>query len=402
MPPAPRPSPFAKAGKRIAERLGHAAGGALPFWERVTNGVAMAELWEEFTAGARATYRFYARDVEFSSFEQKPGLKRSLQIGRALFWAMLMKLSPSRRVFLLGALALMVVAVVASNNTVVMIPVAALLFLLALELSDRVTMKRDLEIARDIQRWLVPAAPPQIAGLDIAFATRPANTVSGDYYDAFLRPAAGGGAPHLLLVVADVAGKSVPAALLMATVQASLRTLAEQPAPLAELVRGLNRYTAEHSLGGARFTTAFLAELDPTTLEMIYINAGHNPPVLRRASGGIERLEAGGLPLGIRLDATYEQGRAALGRGDLLVVPTDGVADAENEQEEEYGEARLLDLFRQPPGATADGELKRIMSSVDAFVGPAHQHDDITLLLLLAQNPGQYPHSPVSRPGKGE
>ena len=161
---------------------------------------------------------------------------------------MLMKLSPARRVFLLIALFFAIVALTNSQVTIsssnhqhtflfhlpnnflaVLLAVAALLFLLALELADRVTMKRDLEIAREIQRWLVPESPPEIPGVEIAFVSRPANTVGGDYYDAFLRasPSSKPNSKRLLLVVADVAGKSVPAALLMATFQASLRTLAE-------------------------------------------------------------------------------------------------------------------------------------------------------------------------------
>ncbi|MFH1573734.1 MAG: SpoIIE family protein phosphatase, partial [Acidobacteriota bacterium] len=150
------------------------------------------------------------------------------------------------------------------------------LLVLGLELADRVTMKRDLEIAREIQGWLVPKTPPPVAGTDIAFVTLPANTVSGDYYDAFLRPAPPGqpATEHLLLVVADVAGKSVPAALLMATFHASLRTLAINAMPLEELVSSVNRYTCAHSLGGLRFTTAFLADLDTTTGILRYINAG--------------------------------------------------------------------------------------------------------------------------------
>jgi sigma-B regulation protein RsbU (phosphoserine phosphatase) len=239
-------------------------------------------------------------------------------------------------------------------------------------------MKRDLEIARDIQRWLVPSTPPSLPGIDIAFATRPANTVSGDYYDAFPRPG-----ERLMLAVADVAGKSVPAALLMATIQASLRTLAAERATLLELVAGLNRYASAHSLAGARFTTAFLAELDLATLDLTYVNAGHVPPVLLRASGGFERLEDGGLPLGIRAEASYDSGRVRLERGDLLAILTDGVTEAENENAEEYGEERLLGLFRRPAQASAAAELKEIMSAVDAFVGTARQHDDITALVLL-------------------
>jgi len=145
----------------------------------------------------------------------------------------------------------------------------------------------------------------------------------------------------------------------------------------------LNRYASAHSLAGARFTTAFLAELDLATLELAYVNAGHVPPVLLRASGRIERLEDGGLPLGIRAEASYDSGQVKLERGDLLAILTDGVTEAENERGEEYGEERLLALFQRPAQASAAAELKEIMSAVDAFVGAARQHDDITALVLL-------------------
>src|SRR4029077_665875 len=126
-----------------------------------------------------------------------------------------------------------------------------------------------------------------VAGIDIAFATLPQNTVAGDYYDAFLRtvPVQGSGRQPLLVGVADVAGKSVPAALLMATFQASLHALTATSATLDEIVMGLDRYCRAHSLDGRRFTTPFLAETDIETHEMLYVNAGHNAPILRRASG---------------------------------------------------------------------------------------------------------------------
>ncbi len=364
---------------KVVDRVGSTAGRVGGFWTRVTEGLAAEDLWAQFTSGARASYDLYAAELDWSRFEGHHGPKRTVAIARALFWAMLLKLSPPRRLFLLIVLALPpLAAVITQTDAMLLLLPAGLMILLALELADRVTMKRDLEIARDIQRWLVPSTPPSLPGIDIAFATRPANTVSGDYYDAFPRPG-----DRLMLAVADVAGKSVPAALLMATIQASLRTLAEERATLLELVKGLNRYASAHSLAGARFTTAFLAELDLTTLELAYVNAGHVPPVLLRASGGFERLEDGGLPLGIRAEATYDSGRVQLERGDLLAILTDGVTEAENESGEEYGEERLLELFRRPAQASADAELKEIMSAVDAFVGTARQHDDITALVLL-------------------
>jgi sigma-B regulation protein RsbU (phosphoserine phosphatase) len=257
-----------------------------------------------------------------------------------------------------------------------------MLILLALELADRVTMKRDLEIAREIQSWLMPAAPPSVPGVEIAFTTRPANTVAGDYYDAFFRPLEG--RERLLLVVADVAGKSVPAALLMATLQASLRTLAALPGSLLELTARLNQYACAQNLGGRRFTTAFLAELEPETGRLSYVNAGHNWPVLRRASGTTERLETGGLPLGIMAAAPYQSGSTRLSAGDLLLIFTDGLVEAEDEREQEYGEERMLSILASTGGGTAHEVLKRMMTSVDGFVGYTRQHDDITCMVVRA------------------
>ncbi len=372
-------SPWAGRVERLGRALAGAATHAGTFWQRVSDGMAVNQLWGEFRAEARFSYDFYAKDVDWASLERHRGWRRKLHVARALAWALLLKLSPSRRVFLLLTLAFVAIDFLDRHgDTGVLIAAAALVLLLALELADRVTMKRDLEIAREIQRWLVPAAPPEVAGIDLAFTTRPANTVSGDYYDAI--PRAGG---RLLLVVADVAGKSIPAALLMATIQASLRTLAESPAPLGELALGLNRYACAHSQGGLRFTTAFLGELEPASGALRYINAGHNPPVLRRAVGGMERLEAGGLPFGVMASARYEQGATVAAPGDLLVVFTDGVVEAEDERQEEFGEPRLLTLVAAMRPASAAEALKEVMVAVDAFVGHTRQHDDITALVML-------------------
>jgi sigma-B regulation protein RsbU (phosphoserine phosphatase) len=186
----------------------------------------------------------------------------------------------------------------------------------------------------------------------------------------------------LLLVVADVAGKSVPAALLMATFQASLRALATVPSSLPELVAGLNRYACAHSLGGRRFTTAFFAELDPTARALTYIGAGHNAPILRRASGRLERLESSTLPLGIDPAALCGCATTALAPGDLLVIFTDGMVEAVNQKGEEFGESRLLAEVQAAAQASAEQTLQALMARVDAFVGTARQHDDITCLVL--------------------
>jgi phosphoserine phosphatase RsbU/P len=368
------------------------------FWQRVTEGLEIQALWGQFTAEARSSYSLYVREVDWDALAHEKGLRRFFKIMRALFWAMLMKLSPARRVFLLIALALSLHAIfttrivinqdkvpvsIPGNSGEMLVAVAALVFLLALELADRVTMKRDLEIAREIQHWLVPDKPPQVPGAEIAFTSRPANTVGGDYYDAFLLDGAGT-APgkRLLMVVADVAGKSVPAALLMATFQASLRSLATASVSLAELVAGMNRYACAHSLGGRRFTTAFFAELDAPARALTYISAGHNPPLVRRASGQLERLETGNLPLGIDRSTKYEEGSAALGPGDRLVIFTDGLIETQNAAEEEFGEQRLEQFLKAAPQESAEKTLKDLIAFVDAFAGHARQYDDLTCLIL--------------------
>jgi len=256
--------------------------------------------------------------------------------------------------------------------------------LLMLEVADRVVMKRDLEIAREIQRRLLPVNPPPVPGLEIAFATRPANTVAGDYYDVFARADAEIGEEKYLVVVADVAGKSIPAALLMATFQASLRTLSATPVSLGQLTERMNRYMCANSQSGLRFTTAFLGEYDPAERTLTYINAGHNPPILRRASGSIERLEAGGLPLGIEDNSSYQTGTVTLGNADWLVIFTDGVVEAVNQQNEEFGETRLITVIEGGATTSPSKLLSRVMVDLDFYVGTTPQHDDITCLLMKA------------------
>src|SRR5262252_7620159 len=218
------------------------------FWNRITEGLELSQLWSQFQAEARASYRLYSKDFKTRSPQVESGRKNYFHIAQDFAWALLEKLSPARRVTLLLAILLLIFG--GGNYTfkdssghieVIGMPLqfygGLLLFiLLMLEIADRVVMKRDLEIARDIQRWLLPSSAPAVPGVSIAFATRPANTVAGDYYDVFARPAADPNESRYLLSVADVAGKSIPAALLMATFQASLKTLSSAAASLPDLV----------------------------------------------------------------------------------------------------------------------------------------------------------------------
>ena len=363
------------------------------FWQRVTEGLELSQLWKQFSTDARASYRLYQRDFQARA-PQETRKHNFWHTAQEFAWAILEKLTPARRVLLLLGVVLLILPAGGFSYhgrtgevEIVQFDLrfygGALLFiLLMLEIADRVVMKRDLEIARDIQRWLLPTAPPQVPGLAIAFATRPANTVAGDYYDVFARPVTDSAEPRFLLAVADVAGKSIPAALLMATFQASFKTLSETSCSLADLVSAINHYACTNSQSGLRFTTAFLAEFDPGSRALTYINAGHNTPILRRSSGVIERLTDGGLPLGIQANAAYHSGHATLQPGDWLVIFTDGLVEAVNARDEDYGEPRLMNVLQAGVAAAPEELLRRMMSDLDAFVGTAPQHDDVTCLLV--------------------
>ena len=378
---AQRP-PNANLRKRLAQ-----------FWQRVSEGQEVRQLWSQLERDARSSYRLYSAGLEGRT-EGQGRFQHAWALVKSLFWAILEKLTPVRRVLLLAGLVLLFFfsAGFEYKNRAGHVEVFSFDFhvwggllivvVLLLELADRVVMKRDLEIAKDIQSWLLPGAPLQIPGYEIAYATKPANTVAGDYYDVILRPGATASEGRILFVIADVAGKSIPAAMLMATFQASLRTLCDTQSGLEQILASLNRYACTNSQGGARFTTAFFAELDPATGDIRYVNAGHNAPMLKRASGALERLEEGGLPLGIFPQTAYSSGTSRLGDADWLVVFTDGVVEALNSYGDEYGEARLTGVMDGALGVAPSEMLRRLLASLDAFAANTPQHDDMTALLL--------------------
>ena len=374
------PSPLPETPPRPSGRIHN-------FWQRISEGRRIDELWSQFTADARASYGFYIKEADSSQFESHRGLRRWYRISRALFWALMMKFSPARRILFLVAFVFLVLAIFRFNGGVngdytlyYFLATLLLILLLSLELADKVTMKRDLEIAREIQMWLLPSQPPEVAGADIAFSTRPQNSVAGDYYDAFYPIPEN--RERLMVAIADVAGKSVPAALLMATLQASLRTIAGEGSTLGDLVTRLNGYASAHSLDGLRFTTAVLGEYDPTSRRFTYVNAGHNSPVLRRADGELVHLDVGGLPLGITGSAAYETAGLNLGPGDALIFYTAGVVEAFNARGEEFGNPRWFETIRSLPKLSAKESLQFLMKPVDTFVGATRQSDDITCFVF--------------------
>ncbi|MGB9458765.1 MAG: PP2C family protein-serine/threonine phosphatase [Bryobacteraceae bacterium] len=357
------------------------------FWRRTSDGLNAGQLWAQFRRETRSSLNLYSAETGRNLSEEWSARKGHRRVLAAVAGAMYDRLTPVRRVLLLFALVLLVIpSVDRSAGSGVHISFHStfsaliLVGLLVLELADRVGLKRDLEIARDIQRMLLPEKPPVLPGLDIAFATQAANTVAGDYYDAFLRTNAADS--RLLVIVADVAGKGIPAGLLMAAVQTGFHTLAADPVPLVELAARLNRAMCERSGGGRHLITAFIAELDTSTRSLIWVNAGHNPPILRRSGGALERLEEGGLPLGAFPASRYQSGRTELRSGDALYIYTDGVIEALDESGAEYGEDRLARLVATLGTTGAAASLSRVFESVNQFASAVPQYDDITCLVL--------------------
>jgi phosphoserine phosphatase RsbU/P len=251
---------------------------------------------------------------------------------------------------------------------------------IASEVAQRERLNREVEIAREVQERLFPQKLPVIAGLDYAGHCRPALGVGGDYYDFLALPQG-----HLGVAIGDVSGKGIAAALMMASLQASLRGEATRaPENLAAAVANVNRLVYEASSSN-RYATFFYGQYDPATGSFDYVNAGHNPPMLFHAVNGqwaISRLEIGGTVVGLIETPSYQQGSVVLTAGDILVLYTDGISEAMNPADEEWGETCMMDAIKGCTGLSAEELLQRIFSAADRFVAGAKQHDDMTLVIL--------------------
>jgi len=248
------------------------------------------------------------------------------------------------------------------------------------EVAQRERMNREVEIAREVQERLFPQKLPVIAGLDYAGHFRPALGVGGDYYDFLALPKG-----NLGIAIGDVSGKGIAAALMMASLQASLRGEATRaPENLAAAVTNINRLVYEASASN-RYATFFYGQYDPAQGRFDYVNAGHNPPMVFHGDGenaSVTRLEAGGTVVGLVEGAHYEQGSVRLNPGDVLVAFTDGISEAMNLDDEEWGEDRLIEAVRKCGVSSAQQLMECIFEDATRFAGAAPQHDDMTLVVV--------------------
>jgi phosphoserine phosphatase RsbU/P len=348
---------------------------------------------ELFGQETNETVHFFTREVPLGDLKSRPWHQRYPLTGWRVFLAVAHRLAPWRRV--LFALAVPVVlfawlryfvSMVAQGLWVwafppifslqgwLLVSASSLLFLLVLELRDKLSLKGDLEIARQIQFGLLPFAPYVSADLHIETAMRPANTVGGDYFDLIDL-----GEDRLAVVIGDVAGKGMPAALLMALLQGSLRTLITAGLRGAEVVTKLNAHLCAN-IPSNRLVTFFYGELDRTTGVLDYVNAGHNPPFILRADGPSERLAPTAIALGILPDATFELFAAELEPGDRMLLYTDGITEAANSRDQEYGEERVEAWLRDHRGHDGSALIEGLIEDVVRFASPVRPRDDMTLM----------------------
>jgi sigma-B regulation protein RsbU (phosphoserine phosphatase) len=379
------------------------------FFSRYTHDLTADELGKLFTRETPEAYQFFARGINTAELEGLPWHQRTIKYAQGFFLAFTMRLSPARRLMYGVALGFAVIGLIDLSRGfgMIRVPIPIALFfinirvpgpifangtiwllsgfllmnlLVLLEVADRLSLKRDLEVAREIQNAMLPEGTWSGPGVEAFGLTKPANTVGGDFYDILPQPDG-----TVLVALGDVAGKASPAALLMALLLAILRTLVDEGLPLPALVKRLNLQVSRHA-PASRFITLFLASYTPATGRLEFVNAGQTPPLLRRQNGSIERLMSGGVALGMFEGSTYEAGELHLNPGDALLMYSDGLTEAESPDGRPFDEAgleRTLALYAGAYQKSAAAELgKAVFDAVERHRRDQRLQDDLTVLVL--------------------
>ena len=376
---------------------------ARALFEVYTRDLSREDLTRLFTHDTLDAYRFFARGLDEDQFAALPPWKRLPFRIRQIFLAFTLKLPPARRalyvvalfVALLGIIQLFrgfsaieipfglpfiqvaVLAPVWADGTFALILSLLLVNLLVLlEVADRLSLKGELEVAREIQLAMLPSGTYRAADIEICGVTRPANTVGGDFYDVL--PLRDG---RVIVTLGDVAGKGSPAALLMALLLAVLRTLVDEELEASALAARLNAQICRHS-PSSRFITLFYGVYTPATGALTYVNAGHMPPLIRRGDGVYERLGSTGVALGMFEGSAFGAVETTLGPGETLVLYSDGITEAENPAGEPFEEAGLEMVVERHAAAQPAEIGTRILAAVSEHAKDSRFTDDLTILVL--------------------
>jgi serine phosphatase RsbU (regulator of sigma subunit) len=380
-----------------------ASGRARELFETYTRDLSTEDLQRLFTDDTRDAYQFFTRGKDDDRFAGMPFWKSGPLRLRELLAAFTMRLSPARRALYLGALIVALTGIIrlfrgfesvnfpfgvpflqvavlmpvwADGTLALLVSLFLVNLLVLLEVADRLSLKGELEVAREIQLAMLPKGTYRTADVEICGITRPANTVGGDFYDVL--PLADG---RVIVTLGDVAGKGSPAALLMALLLAVLRTLVDEELPPPALVERLNVQICRHS-PSSRFITLFYAVYSPSTGTLTYVNAGQNPPMIRRSDGRYERLGSTGVALGMFDHSTFTAVDTRLAPGEMLILYSDGITEAEDPSGRPFEESGLeLVAERYAPQEPAEIDLQ-VLKAVEAHAKASRFIDDLTILVL--------------------
>lgn len=317
-------------------------------------------------------YSFYLDEEAREKVARMGRVKRWIYVSGWMLKSMFLKLTPTRRILLLVAL---ILGLQVNRQSDALAGMLILFFILILELKDKLLAQDELAAGRAVQFALMPERSPRIPGWDVWLYTRPANDVGGDLVDCIrIRD------DRVGLALGDVAGKGLGAALVMARLQSSLRALAPGFESIAELGAAMNHIFCRDGMRSS-FASLMYLEIRPGAGTVRILNAGHMPAVTL-LNGAVRTLPRGGTALGLMAGSVYSEQETTLETGDLLVVYSDGITEASNEQGAFFGADRLLNLMPQLRMMSAEQVGSRLLDEVDGFAGSAKPHDDVSLLIL--------------------
>jgi sigma-B regulation protein RsbU (phosphoserine phosphatase) len=356
-----------------------------------------------FTHDTRDAYRFFTRGLDVDQFAGLPWWKNVPLRVRQIFIAFTLKLPPARRALYVTSLIVALVGIIrlfrgfaavevpfglpffqmavfapiwADGTFALIVSLVLVNLLVLLEVADRLSLKGELEVAREIQLAMLPSGTYSVDDIAICGMTRPANTVGGDFYDVLtLRDG------RVIVTLGDVAGKGSPAALLMALLLAVLRTLVDEELDAPALMERLNVQICRHS-PSSRFITLFYAVYTPATGSLTYVNAGQNPPLLLRRDGRYERLHSTGVALGMFEYSVFGAVETTVNPGEMLVLYSDGITEAEDPAGRPFEESGLEQVVERHAAAGPAEITLEILKAVEAHAKASRFIDDLTILIL--------------------
>jgi len=365
-------SPDAK-GKKTDPGIGKA----------VFQDLRIADLFGTLEREFRELYRFYLDTETRERLEKMGRIPRAFWLLGWLSKSLLLKLSPARRLLLLLATVMSIMGW--THMTLMGYSISydlrpwgclLLLFILMLELKDKLLAKDEIQFARQVQLALMPERQPSIDCWSVWSTSEPANDVGGDLVDYIDLPS-----ERLGIALGDVAGKGLGAALLSAKLQASLRAVGPESTSLDELGTRMNNILNQDGLDN-RYATLFYAEISPGSGHIRYLNAGHNPPFVLRGNGQVEDLPASSFPLGMLPTVAYEEGILDMEPGELLLIYSDGLSEATNREGEEFSPQRIRNLMPELNHETVQRAGENLLADVRQFLESERPHDDLSIVLI--------------------